>query len=96
LHLADDDRETGEMKPTKTSAARRVPIEPALVPLLTAMRKEVDGKGRVLAIDATDRKLSRQLQRCLKLAKVDRADLTTSDETRKAMTFHDLRATGIT
>ena len=28
-------------------------------------------------------------------AKVDRADLHASDATRKAMTFHDLRATGI-
>jgi integrase len=90
------DRDTGDMKPTKTSVARRVPIEPELVPLLQVMRKETDGKGRVLAIDSTDRKLSRQLQRCLKLTDVTRADLTTSDATRKAMTFHDLRATGIT
>ena len=90
------DRDTGEKKPTKTSAARRVPIEPELVPLLQAMHDEAEGKGRVLAIDETDRKLSRQLQRCLKLADVTRADLTTSDATRKAMTFHDLRATGIT
>ncbi len=90
------DRDTGEMKPTKTSVARRVPIEPELVPLLEAMRKEAGGKERVLAIDETDRKLSRQLQRCLKMAAVTRSDLTTSDATRKAMTFHDLRATGIT
>jgi hypothetical protein len=41
-------------------------------------------------------KLSRQLQRCLQLAHVTRADLSADDATRKPMTFHDLRATGIT
>jgi hypothetical protein len=84
------------MKPTKTSVARRIPIEPELVPLLEALRTDEGANGRVLAIEETDRKLSRQLQRCLRLANVTRADLTTSDETRKAMTFRDLRATGIT
>jgi integrase len=95
IHRAAD-RDTGEMKPTKTSVARRLPIEPSLLPLLRAMHREVKGKGRVLAIDATDRKLSRQLQRCLGLAKVKRSELFVSDDTRKAITFHDLRATGIT
>jgi integrase len=90
------DRDTGAMNPTKTSVARRVPIEPALIPLLQAMREQSNGKGRVLAIDATDRKLSRQLQRCLQLAKVERSELFATDQTRKAITFHDLRATGIT
>jgi len=95
IHHAAD-RDTGELKPTKTSIARRIPIEPALVPLLQAIHEERGGKGRVLAIEATDRKLSRQLQRCLQLAKVQRAELFVTDETRKAITFHDLRATGIT
>jgi integrase len=95
IHRAVD-RDTGELNPTKTSVARRVPIEPELLPLLKAMHAEADGEARVLAIDATDRKLSRQLQRCLRLAKVPRAELYVTDETRKAITFHDLRATGIT
>jgi integrase len=90
------DRDTGALNPTKTSVARRVPIEPALVPLLEAMREQANGEGRVLAIDETDRKLSRQLQRCLRIAKVKRSELFTTDATRKAVTFHDLRATGIT
>jgi len=47
-------------------------------------------------VDETDRKLSRQLQRCLQIAKVKRSELYVSDATRKAITFHDLRATGIT
>jgi len=68
----------------------------ALIPLLEAMREQANEKGRLLAIDETDRKLSRQLQRCLQIAKVKRSELFTTDATRKAVTFHDLRATGIT
>jgi integrase len=90
------DRNTGKLNPTKTSVARRMPIEPALVPLLEVMHQQAKGSGRVLAIDETDRKLSRQLQRCLQIAKVKRSELYVSDATRKAITFHDLRATGIT
>ena len=60
------------------------------------MHVESDGKGRVSPVSATDRKLSRQLQRCLRLAEVDRADLFIDDATRKSMTAHDLRATGVT
>jgi integrase len=54
IHRAAD-RDTGAMKPTKTSIARRMPIEPTLLPLLQAMHDECGGRGRVLAIDATGR-----------------------------------------
>src|SRR5258708_17238088 len=40
--------------------------------------------------------LSAKLKGYLRRAGVDRADLFVSDATRKAITFHDLRATGIT
>jgi integrase len=93
-------RRTGDLTSTKSEAARRVPIDGALMPLLRAMRAEAGGVGAVLATRATDRKLSRQLRRCLRLAGVTRAELFDDDEaarsTRKAITFHDLRATGIT
>ena len=92
-------RKTGKLKATKTNTARRVPVEPTLLPLLLAMKKEAKGTGSVLATKATDRKFSRQLRRCLKLAGVTRAELFPDEatkNTRKAMTFHDLRATGIT
>jgi len=90
-------RETGALKATKTDEARRVPIERALLPLLQAMHDETKGKGNVAPIRSMDRKLSRQLRRCLLLAGVNRAELhATNDPTRKAITFHDLRATGIT
>jgi hypothetical protein len=74
-----------------------VPIERGLLPLLQTMHKESGGVGRVVSVRVTDRKLSRQLRRCLRLAAVTRPELhATRDATRKAMTFHDLRATGIT
>ena len=88
-------RETGEVNSTKSDAARRIPIEPELRPLLEAMHGEAGGRGSVVAVRGTDRKLSRQLRRCLALAQVDRPELfAMRDPTRKAMTFHDLRATG--
>src|SRR5262249_21192682 len=97
VHIHESvNRDTGETKGTKTGAPRRLPIEPALLPLLQKMHDEVGGKGRLFSWAATDRKLSRQIQRCLKLAGVTRADLFADEATRKPMTFHDLRATGIT
>lgn len=90
------DRNTGKESTTKTEQSRRIPIEAELLPLLTAMREEAGGLGRLFPWVATDRKLSRQIQRCLRLAGVDRAELFASDATRKPMTFHDLRANGIT
>lgn len=92
-------RYTGETKSTKTGVTRRIPIEGELLPLLKAMRDEMGGPkatGRLFTWAAKDRKLSRQMQRCLRLAGVKRADLFADDESRKPMTFHDLRATGIT
>ena len=90
------DRRTGEVKSTKTKTARRVPIDPALRPLLEAMHADSKGEGRVSPVHETDKKLSRQLRRCLELADVKRAELFAADETRKPLTFHDLRGTGIT
>lgn len=90
------DRRTGDVKTTKTKTTRRVPIEPSLRPLLEAMHEECGGEGRVSPVEETDKKLSRQLKRCLGLAGVKRAELFAADETRKPLTFHDLRGTGIT
>jgi len=90
------DRETGLDKSTKTDTSRRVPIELALRPLLAAMHAECEGTGRLLPWGSKDRKLSRQIQRCMRLAGLTRADLYASDRARKPMTFYDLRATGIT
>jgi integrase len=82
-------------KPTKTDAARRIPIEPALLPLLRAMHDEADGRGNVVRLPSSG-KQSSKLKHYLARAGVSRTDLFVSDATRKALTFHDLRATGIT
>lgn len=90
-------RDTGTVKSAKTGEARRVPIDRELLPVLRAMRDECGARGSVAVARATDRKLSRQLRRCLLLAGVTRPELhAANDPTRKPITFHDLRATGIT
>lgn len=97
VHIhASMNRRTGKVSTTKTEITRRVPIEPALRPVLEALHRESGGRGRVSPVQGTDRKLSRQLQRCLRLAGVTRAELFADDASRKPITFHDLRATGIT
>jgi integrase len=94
IHRSMDTRRGKGMKTTKSNAARRVPIEPALLPLLRAMHAESGGKGRVLPLPGDGG--SRKLRMYLKRAGVGRADLFVTDETRRAIMFHDLRATGIT
>ena len=77
-------RETGELKSTKSDVARRIPIEPELRPLLEAMHREARDRGSITTVRETDGKLSRQLRRCLKLAGVTRAELfAMNDPTRK-------------
>jgi integrase len=94
---ASVNRDTGERKSTKSTYARRIPIEAELLPLLQAMHKESSGRGALTPVRAIDRKLSRQLKRCLALAEIQRPELfAINDPTRKAVTFHDLRATGVT
>jgi len=86
-----------DTKPTKTMITHRVPIEPHLRPLLAVMVAEARAEGRkrlVLMPPMCD--LPDQLRRYLEWAGVTRAELTANDETRAPLTFHDLRATGIT
>lgn len=71
-----------------------MPIEAELWPLLKAMHAEAGGKGRVLSLSGDG--ASRKLRMYLRRAEVKRADLFVTDRTRKAIRFHDLRATGIT
>jgi integrase len=89
------DRNTGLPKPTKTKETRRIPIEPALVPLLKAMHEESGGKGRLVWMPSEDEQ-AKKLRAYLTLANVKREGLHANDATRKNITFHDLRATGIT
>ena len=88
-------RDKGKMRSTKTGVARRVPMEPELRPLMQMLCEESGGRGSVFDMPSAG-VLSAKLRHYLKRAGVERAELYASDETRKAITFHDLRATGIT
>lgn len=82
-------------KATKGKAGRRVPITPALMPFLVRMREESTGSGRLVTMPPRE-ELARRLRRYLNWAGVTRAELFANDATRKQLTFHDLRGTGIT
>ena len=96
IHITKSvDRATHKVKSTKSGTTRRIPIEPALRPVLSRLHQERDGKPAVLWMpDHEDRAIL--LRQHLELAGVKRAELFTSDAQRKHITFHDLRATGIT
>jgi integrase len=90
-------------KGAKTEAGHRhFEIEPAVRPLLVAMYEEAKlaagGKvptGKVISVPP-ECDLSARLTVYLKLAGCTREDLFADDEHRCSITFHDLRATGIT
>jgi integrase len=88
------DRETGEVKSTKSGETRRIPIEPALRPLLERLREERGGDRVLWMPDNEDR--AALLREHLAQAEVRRADLFADNDRQKHVTFHDLRATGIT
>jgi integrase len=89
------DRNSGEEKPTKSATARRFAIEPALLPLLRAMHDESGGVGCVIEL-WSENNMALGFRRMLAKAGVIRAELHTTSRTRKAIRFHDLRATGLT
>lgn len=94
VHRAHD-RRTGGVKGTKGAQARRFTIEPALMPLVRQMHAQ--RHGRELVIDMpSPRSMARSLRDWLTKAGVDRAELHEGSATRKVLTFHDLRATGLT
>lgn len=88
-------RRDGSEKGTKTGRARAVPIEPALLPLLGAMREAAGGVGVVVDLPP-DTALADVLRAMLKRAGVTRAELFEGDATRKQITWYDARASGIT
>jgi len=91
-------RYTREEKTTKTGETRRFAIEPTLLPLLRALHRETRGRGRVLGSTPMPNKceLANGLRLYLAVAGVERDELYVNDATRKWITFHDLRATGLT
>jgi hypothetical protein len=97
IHRAVDRvRDKGKIKSTKTEHARRVPIEPTLMPLLKAMHREAKGKGRVFPTMPAPSALARRLRVFLKRAGVER-DIYTTDKTRRKIDWYGAtRGTGIT
>ena len=61
-----------------------------------ALARRTDDRTGMLAKLPSERDMARGLRRWLKRAKVDRTELHTTTATTKAMTWHDLRATGLT
>ncbi|MGO9711419.1 MAG: tyrosine-type recombinase/integrase, partial [Polyangiaceae bacterium] len=93
------DKGTRIVTSTKSKVSRRVPIEPNLLPLLQALYEErdtsEDADRTVMWMPNHDERAIK-LREHLKRAKVERADLHLNDARHKHLTFHDLRATGIT
>jgi len=87
------DRARGSTKSTKTGSPRRFNVEPAALPLLKKMHEVRTGDGVVLERMPRHRDLAEGLRTYLEVAGVERPELFTTDKTRKAITFHDLRAT---
>jgi hypothetical protein len=94
IHRAVDGH-TGDVKSTKTKDVRKVPIERALLPLLAKMHEEAGGEGKVVVMPPRESWAAR-LRKYLEWAGVKRADLFADDGTRRMISFHDLRHTGIT
>lgn len=91
------DRSEGIEKETKTNNPRRFPIEEPLLPLLERMVTEARAAGEARLFKMPPLcDLSPRLRQYLEWAGVTRAELFANDTTRKQITFHDLRATGIT
>ncbi len=86
---------SGGTKATKTSSPRDFAIERALLPLLRLMRAESDSELVVPEMGDLDH-LTKPFREALLLAGVDRPELHEAEATSKAVTYYDLRATGIT
>jgi integrase len=84
----------GRVKSTKSGVSRRFAIEPELLPLLRAMHAGGGAQGPLVTLPVDHHADS--LRRWLWKAGVRRPELHKGSATRKAITWHDLRATGIT
>jgi integrase len=96
IHRAVDPETRKTIRGTKGKAARRFDLEVELVPLLQAMRAERPADTLVFEPWPLHKDRAGQLRKHLSVAGVKRAELFASDNTRKNVTFHDLRATGTT
>lgn len=79
-------------KSTRTERSRRFNVEANLVPLLRSLRP--DDRTALLVELPSERDMARGLRRWLLKAGVDRQELHATTASTKAVTWHDLRATG--
>lgn len=89
------DRRARTIKATKTGRARRFNIEPALLPLLRHMSNVAGAKGALLDL-VSEPEMAVGLRRWLTKAGVTRPELHAASRTTKKLSWHDLRATGLT
>jgi integrase len=94
IHMSVDRK--GSEGRTKTDADRQWVAEKTLLPLLRVMKRDDPKEVRVFPWIPQRHNLARALRQHLEMAGVKRADLFADDESRRPLTFHDLRATGIT
>jgi integrase len=94
IHRAWDRRQR-VVKPTKTGRSRRFSIEPALLPLLRELFNRAGGTGPILDM-ASEYEMAVGLRRWLTKAGVARSELHVGTPTTKKLSWHDLRATGLT
>jgi integrase len=89
------------IKPTKTKDTRKTPIEPTLAPLLDRMREDAGAEGLVVTSMPPIEEMPPKLRKYVRWGLEDagmpvREDLFADDETRRPLSWHDLRHTGIT
>ncbi|HKY40743.1 MAG TPA: tyrosine-type recombinase/integrase [Polyangiaceae bacterium] len=95
VHIHKSRNRKGHDARTKTEADRQFIAERAVLPLLRAMRRDRN-KGSLFPHIPQRQNLARMLRQHLRWAGCKRADLYASDDARRPLTYHDLRATGIT
>ncbi len=95
MHRARD-AGTGEIHETKGNRPRRVPIHPNVLPLVCSLVARAGGKGLLWREFPPWKDRAGQLRMYLARAGITRRELLDRSATEKPMTFHDLRATGIT
>lgn len=96
VHIHRARHESGEIRETKGNRPRRVAIHRELVPVLARLVALAGGRGLVWPEWPLWTDAACELRRHLTRAGVDRQELHDGAVTTKPMTFHDLRATGIT
>lgn len=94
---ADRTKAKGATKKVKNALVHRIPIEPAIRPLLEQLVDVARAEGRTLLVSMPPiSDLAESFRVYLRRAGIDREELFADDDARRPIRFYDLRATGIT